>query len=195
MITRRRVIQGVLTGAAIVSVPSYLALSRHEAAVLPFHAVLYDGRFLEGQQYGAESARHGSVVHDVGGNATNFWYGNLRHRWKEGAAAVAGLTTFSTFFSLKLMADPMQIRTTYLGYHHLGKGARHELFGLDTSVRSAIAGQLDAARGLWPLQVAMLMPVWMTQNAVARHSTLALAAQSDLQADSLVSWILAPRNT
>jgi hypothetical protein len=193
MITRRTLIKGgAAASLCLASAFPFSVLSRGSTSdAVPFHALLFDGRYEAGKLFGQEASQAGVKVHDIGGDTSGIWYRDLRHHWKEADVAIAGLTTFSSFFSLRMMSDTLRIRPQYLGYHHLETGVRHELFGPESLIPSS---GLDDSGTRWPSEAARLVLSWSHDagQKSAGRSNLALAAERYLGADSLVSWILAP---
>jgi hypothetical protein len=196
MITRRTLLVRGIAAAASLSVTSAFslnALAQHSSSsALPFHKLLFDGRYAAGKLFGSAAANLGMDVHDIDGDVTGIWYRDLRHLWKEADVAIAGLTTFSSYLSLKMMSDNIRIRSLYLGYHHLENSIGHELFGSESLMRLS---SLDHSGELWPSEVAKLMKFWSDNPGLnpTNNSTVGLAAERYLGASSLVSWILAPK--
>jgi hypothetical protein len=195
MITRRTLLEsGIATSLSLACTLPLNALSQNfSSSAWPFHKLLFDGRYEAGKVFGQEAANLGMDAHDINGDVTGIWYQDLRHHWKHTDVAIAGLTTFSSYLSLKLMSDNVRIRPQYLGYHHLASDVSHELFGPESLLRSS---SLKHSGKLWPSAVAKLMLFWSNNPGMnaASTSNVQLASERYLAASSLVSWILAPRH-
>ncbi len=65
------------------------------------YTVLCDERFAESGAFAEEMSRRGTPVTRFRGDITDFWYRDLSQRWKAGAVAIAGVTTYGPLFCLE----------------------------------------------------------------------------------------------
>jgi hypothetical protein len=147
--------------------------------------------YAAGRAFGEKAGRLGGNVRDIDGDITRLWFDDLRPRWRREPVAVAGLSTYSSLLSLKLMAMDVGIRPVYRGYHHLEGGLRHELFGPESLLPGSDA--LGMRGDAWARDIARLVMTWPDATAQSGPSTLAEADLHLLSPSSLTSWILAPR--
>lgn len=118
MIDRRRILQG---GLALSSLPLMtsvsLAAARSAHAGALEHAflykVLFDQRFAGSREFGREARDLGHPVHGFNGDITDIWYRDLRPRWQQGPAAIAGLTAHGALFCLERLAWDTGMRVTH----------------------------------------------------------------------------------
>jgi hypothetical protein len=194
MVTRRALIQNsIAAGVGLAALLPFEAIATAMKPTFPFHSLLVDARVDAGRRFAGEARRFGMTIHDADAAPSEQWYRELRGLWQSGEGVVAGLTSYATFFSLRMMSDHLRIRPEYIGYHHLQGAARHELFGPASLVGSA---RLANAAHRWPSDAARLVLSWSPDGVIGSvgNSTLALAAERPLTDGSLVSWILAPRS-
>jgi len=121
MVSRR---EFVLSGIAISALPvlSTMAPARSqtpaepllpELALAPLYKVIYDRRFAASVTYGAVAARRGLSTHAINGDMTGIWYHDLHPRWKQGPAAIAGLTAHGPLFCLERLSWDFQMRVVF----------------------------------------------------------------------------------
>jgi hypothetical protein len=130
MLTRRDLLQA---SAAISVVPAVLATrwagaSVSQSSVASFHTVLFDARFAEARQFGAEAARLRMNVRGFDGDITNVWFRELSPVWRSKPVAtadmaVAGLTHYGALFCLERLAWDAGMRVIYRAEHALGSPA------------------------------------------------------------------------
>ena len=94
---------------ALAAVPCLRAV--YAEPPTPYRA-LYDERFEAGLAFSAEAARRGWVTRAIRGDITQVWFRELAPRWREGPAAVAGVTTPQTLFVLERLAWDVGLRVT-----------------------------------------------------------------------------------
>jgi hypothetical protein len=121
MVSRR---EFVLSGIAISALPalSTMAPARSrtpaepllpELALAPLYKVIYDRRFAASVIYGEQAARRGLSTHAINGDMTGLWYHDLHPRWKQGPAAIAGLTAHGPLFCLERLSWDFQMRVVF----------------------------------------------------------------------------------
>jgi hypothetical protein len=124
MISRRTILQGAV---AATSLPILASVSwqpaTHEgdpsAALdhLSLYKVLIDHRFAPARTFGREAEWRGHIVHAFNGDVTDVWYHDLYHRWRQGRAAIAGLTTYGALFCLQELARDARMRAIHRVEH------------------------------------------------------------------------------
>ena len=98
-------------GAAAASLP-FIAAAAVERNLLttPLYKVIYDERFPASVAFADQARRHGLPVHGIRGDITALWFHDLDLRWKQGPAAIAGLTDANALFCLDLLARDRGMR-------------------------------------------------------------------------------------
>jgi len=84
---------------------------------LPVYKVLYDIRFPASVAFARRAAARGIAVHAMEGDMTQFWYDDLYHRWRQGPAAIAGLTAYGALFCLERLAWDQRMRVVHRAEH------------------------------------------------------------------------------
>ena len=111
MTSRRDVIRTGLAGAALPLAP--LAQARAATGSDPvIHRAIYDERFQAGRDFALEAARRGWHAVAIRGDVTDVWFHHLDLRWKQGPAAIAGVTSHSSLFVLERLAWDAGLRVT-----------------------------------------------------------------------------------
>lgn len=120
MIDRRRILQ---SGLALTSVVATVSLTSARSAYAQaieqaldhssLYKVLFDQRFAASRDFGHEARMHGHAVQGFNGDITNVWYRDLHPRWKQGPAAIAGLTAHGALFCLERLAWDVGMRVTH----------------------------------------------------------------------------------
>jgi hypothetical protein len=77
----------------------------------PFRAI-YDERFPDGRRFASDASSRGWVTRAIRGDVTNVWFHELAVRWKQGPAAIAGLTTEQSLFVLERLSWDVGMRVT-----------------------------------------------------------------------------------
>lgn len=126
MISRRRILQSGLaaTSLPLVASLSLAPLQSAHAKALDhpgLYKVLFDQRFAASREFGDEARRRGQAVLGFNGDITNVWYHDLHPRWRQGPAAIAGLTAHGALFCLERLAWDVGMRVTHrAGQRHAG---------------------------------------------------------------------------
>ena len=110
MANRRQIIQSGLAASALPA----LSLADAALAAHPEHAqvyrAIYDERFAEGQAFALQAAQRGWPTRAIRGDVTDLWFHELGPRWKQGPAAVCGLTARESLFCLEHLAWDARMR-------------------------------------------------------------------------------------
>jgi hypothetical protein len=74
------------------------------------YKVIFDERFPASVAFADQVRREGLPVHGIRGDITALWFHDLDLRWKQGPAAIAGLTDANALFCLDLLARDKGMR-------------------------------------------------------------------------------------
>lgn len=194
MTSRREVLKAGLAASALplAGGAAFAALAgERQPAAVALYKVLYDTRFPASVAFAARAAEHGHAVHAMQGDMTQFWYDDLYHRWRQGPAAIAGLTARGALFCLEQLAWDHRMRVVFRAEHTLAASGcvAHALEGPAVLVERA-AG--TAASGSWAAAMADLAvqcPRQRMEHGAGRieTATAALAPTSE----KLYSWVIA----
>lgn len=198
MANRREFLQAGLTALAMPIAaraafsPGVTALAGEPAATA-LYKVVFDERFAVCRAFAGEAKRLGAPIHGIKGDITELWYHDLYARWKQGPAAIAGLTAHGALFCLERLAWDQRMRVVFRGEHTYGSEGRLE------HVLSAPPGVLRQAAGLgedgpyWTSRIANLLARFPANASRAETMNVAtpLAKRAD-DPDHLVSWVIAP---
>ena len=105
MASRREFLQiGVAALALPISVrgisPAIEGLAGEPARV-PLYKAVFDERFPASRKFAEEAKSLGVATQGMKGDITDFWFNDLYFRWKQGPAAIAGLTAHGPIFCLE----------------------------------------------------------------------------------------------
>jgi hypothetical protein len=103
MSTRREFLQGSVVAAALPFV-SAAGIERPPLATSPIYKVIFDERFAASVAFANQARLDGLPVHGIRGDITALWFHDLDLRWKQGPAAIAGMTDANALFCLDLLA-------------------------------------------------------------------------------------------
>jgi hypothetical protein len=122
MTSRRQFVKtGFLLGFASVSSVDLFAFAPTVTTVTSFPVTpaparylpelfIFDSRFPQARSHAAQIASSGMVVAASEGELTQLWTSLLQPRWKQGAMALAGLTTRSDLFVLETLAADYRMK-------------------------------------------------------------------------------------
>ena len=167
-----------------------LGLGAESADVVPLYKALYDVRFPDSVAFARRIEHHGIRVHAIEGDMTRFWYDELYHIWRNGPAAIAGLTAHGPLFCLERLAWDQGMRVVFRGEHRYA----------DERIEHSIAGPVALLRDTAGLGLLEPWPACLA-DAVAHcpsgRAELAQAPRSHSRAatvagESLYSWVIAP---
>src|ERR1044071_1531847 len=71
------------------------------APAVPLYKAVYDSRVGASVAFASRAQELGLAVHAIEGDMTRLWYDDLYHRWRNGPAAIAGLTAHGPMFCLE----------------------------------------------------------------------------------------------
>jgi len=179
----------ISTHAAISPASSFLD---SEPAATPLYKVVFDERFSSSRAFAEEAERLGHSVHGIKGDMTDLWYHDLYARWKEGPAAIAGMTAHGPIFCLERLAWDQRMRVVFrIDHRYRGNGSiEHALSGPSSMLRQAavLSNEMN-----WSTEVASLV----TRCPAVRFQTSQsnVIGPTEKHADDpehLISWVIAP---
>src|SRR5262245_32285594 len=179
---------GWLGGADARSVPLYKAVYGRGR----LYKAVSDLRLADGVGFARRAEMRGVAVHAIEGDMTRFWYDDLYHRWREGAAAIAGLTAHGPMFCLERLAWDQGMRVVFRAEHApLAHTVEHRVEGP--------VAMLDDARGaaaerVWGARFADLVTRCPSGRAELGSFAACGPANADAAADGepLYTWVIAP---
>ena len=196
MKSRREFLQiGVAALALPISARGAFASSAvlGKPATTPLYKVVFDARFAASVAFSREASKLGAPVHGIKGDITDLWFHDLYARWKQGPAAIAGLTGHGAIFCLERLAWDQGMRVVFRGEHKQVSGGQieHALSGPESMVRRA--ARLETNGTEW----ASLMAEVVTRCPAGRSEVFtttvsASAAKHTSDPDELISWVIAP---
>lgn len=203
MATRREFLRAGIAASVVpfsLSSPFPRALSAEASepiAIRPVQpdTVIFDLRFPSSVAFGHEARRQGIPVWALeDGDITDLWYRDLSLRWKQGPAAIAGLTDEPALFCLERLAwDEQRMRVVFRGRHRRRSPGRleHELWGPATLLKQAPGLGEEPA---WGAAVATLVGQCPEdESRTSRTLSVETSAESAGDgAEPLVSWLIAP---
>ena len=110
MANRREVVQGcVLSAGTLITLagPALAGATTREPAI---YRALYDDRFEAGHAFAAQARARGWPVSAIQGDVTDVWFKDLSLRWRQGPAAITGVTLASSLFCLDMLARDVGMR-------------------------------------------------------------------------------------
>jgi hypothetical protein len=159
---------------------------------IDFYKVVFDREHPAALVFGQVARNAGLAAQAIGRDVTALWYDDLYHRWRQGPAAIAGMTPARVAYCLQVLAQAAGMRMVFRAEHLPTADGRlaHRL----TAPRSVLdrAGLLDQAAD-WPRGAAQLVADCPADFSA--KSTLALSSPSASGCASrqpLISWVIAP---
>ena len=108
MSTRREFLQ---YSAVAASLPFIAAAGvERELLTTPLYKVIFDERFPASVDFANQARSADLPVHGIRGDITALWFYDLDLRWKQGPAAIAGLTDANALFCLDLLSRDKGMR-------------------------------------------------------------------------------------
>jgi hypothetical protein len=197
MASRREFLQ---MGVAALALPisSHAALSPAASladgkpSTTPLYKMIFDQRFPSSCTFREEAERLGVPVHGIKGDMTDLWYHDLYARWKQGPAAIAGMTAHGAIFCLERLAWDQRMRVVFRADHrYLNDGSiEHALSGPTVLLREA-AGLSNQTN--WASEMASLLtrcPAIRPQSSLA--NVIGPTVRHSDDPEHLISWLIAP---
>jgi hypothetical protein len=113
MTNRREFLKAGLVASALPAVAGAELAGVLAGPAVPLYKVLYDTRFAASAAFARRAEARGIAVYAMAGDMTRFWYDDLYHRWRQGPAAIAGLTAHGPLFCLERLAWEQRMRVVY----------------------------------------------------------------------------------
>jgi hypothetical protein len=158
----------------------------------PIYKMVYDERFSASRAFAEEASRLGLSVYGIKGDMTDLWYHDLDARWKQGPAAIAGMTAHGAIFCLERLAWDKRMRVVFRADHRfLPDGSiEHALSGPSSMLRQAVGLNRETD---WAQQMAGLVtrcPATRFEASLA--NVLGPAVKYADDPEHLISWLIAP---
>ena len=188
MTNRRELLKLGLAAAALPLVAQATLVETHG---VPLYKILYDTRFPASVAFARRAAVGGLAVRAMAGDMTPFWYDDLHHRWKQGPAAIAGLTAYGALFCLERLAWDQRMRVMYRGEHAAAHGGcvAHRFEGPAALLPAAADA---AASSEWAAALADVVAACPAPPVQRRTSTLLTTDGGARLSETLFSWVIAP---
>ena len=162
------------------------------ARAVPLYKAVYDSRFEQSVAFARRAGALGVAVHAIEGDMTRLWYDDLYHRWRNGPAAIAGLTAHGPMFCLERLAWDQGMRVVFRAEHAPVSGM------LEHRVEGPMV-MLDDARGAaaeqaWGPRFADLVTRCPSGRAELGSFAECGRAAADAATDGepLYTWVIAP---
>jgi hypothetical protein len=182
-------------GVAASALPwaaSASGIGRHPSAdTVSLYKVVYDTRFAAGVEFARRASARGLSAHAIDGDMTRFWYDDLYHRWRQGPAAIAGLTAYGALFCLEQLAWDHRMRVVFRAEHSVTDTGcvAHRFEGPAALVPAAVEATSGPTWAAAMADVIARCPRGRPERAIASAVTPASASRS---AEPLFSWVIAP---
>ena len=163
------------------------------SAPVQLYKVIYDERHTSSRAFASEVRKLGASVYGIKGDITDLWFHDLYARWKQGPAAIAGLTGHGAIFCLERLAWDQGMRVVFRGEHKQVSGGQieHALSGPESMVRRA--ARLETNGTEWAsLMAAVVTRCPAGRSEVFTTTVSASAAKHTSDTDELISWVIAP---
>jgi hypothetical protein len=164
-----------------------------EPARVPLYKVVFDERFPASRKFADEAKSLGVAVQGMKGDITDFWFNDLYFRWKQGPAAIAGLTAQGPIFCLERLAWDQRMRVVFRADHCYREDGsiEHALSGPESMLREADALNTDGAD--WITRMASLVTRCPTSRSQSSQTNVIAATVKHADdPDHLISWVIAP---
>jgi hypothetical protein len=194
MTSRREVLKAGLAVSAMLPLGARagsVAADAARAATFTLYKVLYDTRFAASVAFARRAADSGAALYAMAGDMTRFWYDDLYRRWRQGPAAIAGLTAHGALFCLERLAWEQRMRVVYRGEHAAASGGcvAHRFEGPAELASAAAAATADHSWAAALADVVTRCPRGRMQPSMARSSTPRVDTQPP---ETLFTWVIAP---
>lgn len=195
MASRREFLQMGIAALALpipAQVPPCAASAENGESRTPIYKMVFDERFTASRAFAEEAKRLGLPVHPIQGDMTDLWYHDLYARWKQGPAAIAGMTAHGAIFCLERLAWDQRMRVVFRADHRFlpGGSIEHALSGPTSMLRQAVRLSHETH---WAQQMAGLVtrcPATRLQASLANVIGPTVKHADD--PEHLISWLIAP---
>jgi hypothetical protein len=193
MTSRREFLQIGITATAWPLAPAAVrAAGEISSAPLPLYKVIFDRRFAASVAFAERAQSLGLAVHGIDGDMTRFWYSELYHEWKNGPAAIAGLTAHGPMFCFEQLARDQGMRIVFRAEHKVGAASvEHTLTGPLAMLAESMA--LNHHGAGWAACMADVVAHCSRGRAeIASAAAVSPGARLEPGSEALYSWIIAP---
>jgi hypothetical protein len=184
--------------AARAGMSSGIFAAGESAGAEPLYKVFFDQRFPASVAFAGEMERRSMPTHAIRGDITDVWFNDLYYRWKQGPAAIAGLTAPGPIFCLEMLARDAGMRVAFRADHRSSTRGlasngqvEHEISGPENVVEQA-ADSLSSAAD-WPARTADIVARFPAERGRATKTTVVgQAVRCGNDPEHLVTWVIAP---
>jgi len=166
-----------------------------DEARVPLYKVVFDERFPASRKFGGEAKTLGAAVHGIKGDITDFWFHDLYARWKQGPAAIAGLTAHGPIFCLERIAWDQRMRVVFRADHRYREDGtiEHALSGPESMLHEAASLRSEGTD--WTSRMASLVTRCPASRfQISQTNIVASTVKHADDPDHLISWVIAPVN-
>jgi hypothetical protein len=158
-------------------VPAHAALADARTSDrLVLHKAIFDDRYAEGHAFANAMRRLGVRSYALeNGDVTKLWYEDLDHLWREGPAAIAGMTQFGPMFVLERFARERGMRVLLRVEHqaHASGTLAHVVTGPPSTL--SLLDELRDQDVDWPVLMAVLLADCRANRSTPASRTVRLA--------------------
>lgn len=158
---------------------------------IDFYKVVFDREHPAALAFGQAAGNSGLAAQAIGRDVTALWYDDLYHRWRQGPAAIAGMTPARVANCLHVLAQAAGLRMVFRAEHLPAANGRlvHRVTGPRAVLDRArlLESSADWARGAAEL-VRDCPADFSMKSTLALNSPSASGGTSRLP---LVSWVIA----
>jgi hypothetical protein len=168
------------------------SLYEPELSMTPLYKIVFDLRYARSRAFAAKAEALGVPVHAIKGDMTDFWYHDLYARWKQGPAAIAGMTAHGAIFCLERLAWDQRMRVAFRADHRYlaDDSVEHALSGPAPMLKEAAALSHEAN---WPSRMAKLVTRCpATRPASSLANVVGPTERHAEDPEHLISWVIAP---
>jgi len=163
-----------------------------EPSTIPLYKMVFDERFGSSRAFAQQAQRLGVPIHGIKGDMTDLWYHDLYARWKQGPAAIAGMTAHGAIFCLERLGWDQRMRVIFRADHRylIDGSIEHALSGPPSMLRQA--AELSKETN-WASEMTSLItrcPTARPQLSLANVIGPAVRHADD--PEHLISWLIAP---
>jgi hypothetical protein len=154
-----------------------------EPARVPLYKVVFDERFPASRGFAEEAKRLGVPVHGMKGDITDFWFHDLYARWKQGPAAIAGLTAHGPIFCLERIAWDQRMRVVFRADHRYREDGtiEHALSGPEDMLHEAASLRNEGTN--WTSRMAALITRCPADRSQSSQTTTLFPGSSHLSTE------------
>ena len=197
MASRREFLQmGVAALAMPISahaaVSEAASLYGPELSMIPLYKIVFDLRYAPSRAFAERAERLGVPTHAIKGDMTDFWYHDLYARWKQGPAAIAGMTARGAIFCLERLAWDQQMRVVFRADRRYlaDDSVEHALSGPAPMLKEAVALGHEAN---WASRMANLVTRCPATRSLSSLANVVGPTERHAEdPEHLISWVIAP---